>query len=183
MHRQALLTLLRQHQPIDTNEQKMTEATIAFVEQHPDCFDRSLLTGHVTGSAWVVSPDRQQIVLIHHRKLDRWFQPGGHADGDPDVARVALKEAEEETGLTDLKLVRSTGEQAPIFDVDVHTIPARKEVPEHRHYDIRFMVEADPKKAFVQNEETQDIQWVSLKKVNEYTQEESIVRMVKKMSR
>ncbi|QKZ14273.1 NUDIX hydrolase [Spirosoma sp. KUDC1026] len=183
MHRQALLTLLRQHQPIDTNEQEMTETTIAFVEQHPDCFDRILLTGHVTGSAWVVSPDRQQIVLIHHRKLDRWFQPGGHADGDPDVARVALKEAEEETGLTDLKLVRSTGEQAPIFDVDVHTIPARKEVPEHRHYDIRFMVEADPKKAFVQNEETQDIQWVSLKKVNEYTQEESIVRMIKKMSR
>lgn len=182
MHRQALLTLLRQHQPIDSHEQAMTEATIAFVEQHPDCFDRTLLIGHVTGSAWVVSPDRKQVVLIHHRKLDRWFQPGGHADGDPDVAQVALKEAEEETGLTNLHLVHPSGESAPVFDVDVHTIPARKEVPAHLHYDIRFLVEADPKKAFVQNEETQDIQWVFLGKVKEYTEEESITRMVKKMS-
>lgn len=182
MHRQALLTLLRQHQPIDSHEQAMTEATIAFVEQHPDCFERSLLIGHVTGSAWVVSPDRKQVVLIHHRKLDRWFQPGGHADGDPDVAQVALKEAEEETGLTNLHLVHPSDESAPIFDVDVHTIPARKEVPAHLHYDIRFLVEADPKKAFVQNEETQDIQWVFLGKVKEYTEEESITRMVKKMS-
>jgi 8-oxo-dGTP pyrophosphatase MutT (NUDIX family) len=182
MHRQVLLTLLRHYHPTDTHERAMTEATIAFVEHHPDCFERSLLIGHVTGSAWVVSPDRQQVVLIHHRKLDCWFQPGGHADGDPDVARVALKEAEEETGLTGLQLVHPVGKPAPIFDVDVHTIPARKDVPAHLHYDIRFMVEADPKKAFVQNEETQDIQWVLLEKITEYTDEQSIVRMVKKIS-
>jgi 8-oxo-dGTP pyrophosphatase MutT (NUDIX family) len=182
MHRQALLHLLHQHQPADPNEQAMTEATIAFVEQHPDCFERSLLIGHVTGSAWVVSPDRQQVVLIHHRKLDRWFQPGGHADGDSNVARVALKEAEEETGLTALKLIHPTDEPAPIFDVDVHTIPARREVPAHLHYDIRFLVEADPKKAFVKNEETQDIQWIFLDKLNDYTDEQSIARMVRKTS-
>jgi 8-oxo-dGTP pyrophosphatase MutT (NUDIX family) len=160
----------------------MTEATIAFVEQYPDCFDRTLLIGHVTGSAWVVSPDRKQVVLIHHRKLDRWFQPGGHADGDSDVARVALKEAQEETGLTDLRLVGPDGKPAPIFDVDVHEIPARKDVPAHLHYDIRFLVEADPKKVFVQNEETQDIQWISLTKIEYYTGEESIARMIRKMS-
>ena len=94
MYRQPLLQLLRQHQPTDPNEQAMTQATINFVEQHPDCFERSLLIGHITGSAWIVSPDQQQVLLIHHRKLDRWLQPGGHADGDPDVASVALREAQ-----------------------------------------------------------------------------------------
>ncbi len=149
MHRQPLLQLLYQHQPTDPLEQAMTQATIAFVAQHPDCFDRSLLIGHITGSAWIVSPDRQQTLLIHHRKLDRWLQPGGHADGDPDVAAVALREAQEETGLTSLRLVNPVGATHPeqevaIFDVDIHPIPARADVPEHLHYDIRFLLDSEP---------------------------------------
>lgn len=182
MHRWPLLTLLRQHMPADENERTMTEATIAFVEQHPDCFERSMLIGHVTGSAWVVSPDRQRVVLIHHRKLDRWLQPGGHADGDPDVAAVALREAEEETGLTGLKLIRQDEQLPGIFDVDVHTIPARGNVPQHWHYDVRFLVEANPKISFRQNGETKDIQWFSTKEAELLVDSESICRMLRKSS-
>ena len=175
MHRQPLLTLLRQHQPANPTEQAMTQATIAFVEQHPDCFERSLLSGHITGSAWILSPDHQHTLLIHHRKLDRWLQPGGHADGDPDVAAVALREAQEETGLLSVRLVSPA-----IFDVDIHPIPERNGVLEHLHYDIRFLLEADPNEPFGISEEIKNIRWFSLKSVVDNVNSESIFRMVRK---
>ena len=167
----------------------MTQATIDFVSQHPDCFDRALLIGHITGSAWIVSPDRQQTLLIHHRKLDRWLQPGGHADGDPDVAAVALREAQEETGLTTLALIalpgNNTGSEisqtVPIFDVDIHPIPARNEVPEHLHYDIRFLVEADPAEPLGFSHEINNIRWFPVETVFNYTDSESILRLIRKM--
>lgn len=178
MHRERLITLLQGHTPADATEQAMTQATIEFVRAYPDCFDRSLLIGHVTGSAWIVSPDREQVLLIHHRKLDRWLQPGGHADGDPDVASVALREAQEETGLTSLKIIGDG-----IFDVDIHEIPLRKGVPAHLHYDIRFLLEADPSEAFGDSDEITNIQWFSLKNVKIMDDSESILRMVRKNSK
>ncbi|NEU67341.1 NUDIX hydrolase [Spirosoma agri] len=175
MHRYHLLTLLRQHKPTDHSEQVMTKATIAFIEANPACFERSLLIGHVTGSAWIVSPDRQNAVLIHHRKLDRWFQPGGHADGDPVIAGVAFREAEEETGLKSLQFIHPE-----IFDVDVHLIPARGDVPEHLHYDIRFLLEADPHEPFILTDEVNAVRWLSMDEISRLTDSESILRMVRK---
>jgi len=182
MHRQPLLNLLRQHQPTDAHERAMTDATIAFVGQHPDCFKRSLLIGHITASALTVSPDRQRVVLIHHRKLNRWFQPGGHADGIPDVATVAMQEAREETGLTSLRFVHKLGQLSAVFDVDVHTIPARADVPEHLHYDIRFLLEADPAEPFRENHETIGIRWFSPETATQSADSESVARMIRKLS-
>lgn len=99
--------------------------------REPQAFLRSNLAGHFTGSAWLVSGDGQRALLMHHRKLNRWLQPGGHADGDTDLARVALREAEEESGLSELVV------EPDIFDLDRHRIPARGEEPEHWHYDAR----------------------------------------------
>ena len=175
MHRKPLLTLLHAYSPYNEHERHMWQQTITFVEDHPNCFERSLLTGHITGSAWIVSPDRQQVVLIHHRKLDRWLQPGGHADGDPDVAAVALREAQEETGLQSVKLLSPA-----IFDVDVHLIPAKGEVPAHYHYDIRFLFEADSSEAFQHTQETKDIKWVEIDKVPIFTDDLSVLRMIYK---
>ncbi|GAB3336412.1 NUDIX hydrolase [Larkinella ripae] len=172
MHRQALLDLLECHQPVDETEQNMLAQTIHFVKNHPDCFERQLKIGHVTGSAWIVSPDRRQVVLLHHAKLDRWFQPGGHADGDPDILGVARREAEEETGLPNVRVVSPA-----IFDVDVHTIPARGEEPEHLHYDIRFLLEADTGQPFIRTRETKGVRWVDVDKIAELTAEKSIIRM------
>src|SRR5579859_1374523 len=99
-------------------------------------FLREALEGHFTGSAWLVSADGERVLVTHHRKLGRWLQLGGHADGDSDLARVALREAEEESGLTGLSV------EPDVFDLDRHRIPARAQDPEHWHYDVRYVVRA-----------------------------------------
>jgi 8-oxo-dGTP pyrophosphatase MutT (NUDIX family) len=154
----------------------MRRELVEFVEAHENCFERSLQIGHVTGSAWIVDPDRTHTLLHHHGKLDRWLQLGGHADGDSDVRNVALREAREESGLTSVRPV-----SADIFDVDVHCIPARGAEPEHFHYDVRYLFEADRSEPLRITNESKDLQWVRLDRVEELTQEESILRMVRKM--
>ncbi|GAB3014179.1 hypothetical protein GCM10027185_06560 [Spirosoma pulveris] len=91
------------------------------------------------------------------------------------MAAVALREAQEETGLTSLNLLSNA-----IFDVDIHEIPARKEVPVHLHYDIRFLFEADPSEPFGNSDEITNIQWFSLKKAEQLVNEPSILRMLAK---
>lgn len=177
MHRNPVLNLLRAHlnQPLDPPEAEMTRATIAFVEAHADCLQRSQLEGHLTGSAWIVDASRRRTLLTHHRKLDKWLQLGGHADGDPDLLAVALREAREESGLTRLRPVSA----AP-FDVDRHRIPARRDEPEHWHFDLRFMIEADESEPLVVTSESKDLAWVDVAAVTSLNPEESMARMVRK---
>jgi 8-oxo-dGTP pyrophosphatase MutT (NUDIX family) len=175
MHRKKILELLNQHTGHDPNEQSMAQQTIDFVNTYTNCFDRELLIGHVTGSAWILDSSGQFVLLIHHRKLSRWFQPGGHCDGDSDVMAVALKEAIEETGASAIKAVNES-----IFDIDVHQIPERKGVPAHLHYDIRFLFTADKDSPLLINEESNDLAWVELDKVETLNNEESMIRMVRK---
>ena len=172
-----VLALLRAHaaRPLDANEAAMTAETIRFVEAHADCLLRSCRAGHLTGSAWVLDPARTRVLLTHHRKLDRWLQLGGHADGEPDLLAVALKEAREEGGITGLRVLA----QEP-FDVDQHWIPARGEVPGHWHFDLRFLIEADPAEAVVVSDESHDVAWVQLAEVVRLNPHESMQRMVRK---
>ncbi len=117
-------------------------------------FLRERLAGHFTGSAWLVSADGERVLLTHHRKLGRWLQLGGHADGERDLAQVALKEAEEESGLTALVL-----EDGELFDLDKHWIPARPDVPGHWHYDARYVVRALGSETFAVSEESLALAW------------------------
>jgi 8-oxo-dGTP pyrophosphatase MutT (NUDIX family) len=175
MKRNSLIALLDSYCPVDEHENDMYQDTVRFVTENPECFERTLEKGHVTASGWVVSPDKSAALLMHHRKLDRWFQPGGHCDGDPSVEDVARKEVWEETGVQDLELLKEG-----IFDVDVHQIPANKEFPAHYHYDIRFVFKADPSNALAINSESKDVQWIPVADVQDYNNSESIMRMVRK---
>lgn len=116
-------------------------------------FTRSREQGHFTGSAWLVSRDGQRVLLTHHRKLDRWLQLGGHADGDTRLDRVALREAGEESGLSGLQV------DSEIFDLDIHWIPERADVPGHWHYDVRHVVRATCDESFVVSDESHDLAW------------------------
>lgn len=177
MFRTAVLHLLTRHaeRDLDAHESAMTAEMIRFIHAHEDCLRRTQLAGHLTGSAWVVDPSRKKTLLTHHRKLDKWLQLGGHADDDPDLLAVALREAEEESGLTELRVV--SGE---LFDVDRHLIPARKNEPEHWHFDLRFMIEADPEEPLVVTHESKDLAWVPVDQVTTLNSEESMARMVRK---
>lgn len=148
---------------------------VNFAAAHADAASRELKIGHLTGSAWVVSADGRRVLLLHHRKLKRWLQPGGHADGDADLARVALREAQEETGLRDLAIERE------IFDLDRHRIPERGDEPEHWHYDVRFVVRARGDEDFVINDESHALAWRDVADVaGDVTMDESVRRMARK---
>lgn len=147
-----------------------------FLASEEDCFLRSHLARHFTASALILDRAGGHVLLLHHRKLDRWLQPGGHADGDPDLLGVALKEVEEETGL---KQVRPLWREP--FDLDIHVIPARKEVPEHDHYDVRYLLEGDRNEELVQNWESKGFQWLSLEEAGKWAEGESISRMLDKV--
>src|SRR5688572_18920037 len=159
----------------EARDHELAAVFVRFAAQHPDCLLRSCAPGHFTGSAWVVDAGRSRTLLTHHRKLDKWLQLGGHADGEADLLAVALREAQEESGL---KAVRAVS--AEIFDIDRHLIPARKDEPEHWHYDVRFLIEADPAEPLVVTSESKELAWVELAEVVRLNPEESMVRMVRK---
>ncbi len=125
----------------------------AFASAHEDALVRTCLSGHFTGSAFVVDADAERCLLLFHRKLQRWLQPGGHADGDANLAGVALREATEETGIEGLLI-----DPEPV-DLDIHEIPARSE-PAHRHLDVRFLVVAPRDAVVVGNHESEGLRWV-----------------------
>lgn len=177
-HRQPLLDLLEDYGNRYPDEAETVECYSRFLLANPDCFKRSLLIGHVTGSAMVLDQSGTRVLLTHHRKLHRWLQPGGHADGDHDVARVAMKEAEEESGLAKLEFVTDQ-----LLDVDIHEIPARGQEPAHYHYDCRFLLRSAGSDEFVVSAESHDLAWVEMSRITEYTDEESILRMISKIRR
>lgn len=137
----------------------------------PGALDRSTTPGHLTGSALVFNHDATQTLLMFHTKLQRWLQPGGHADGEANLARVALKEATEETGIEGLEIVD------PAIDLDIHNVAKAGSEPVW-HYDVRFIVFAPEGASPVGNHESQDIRWVSLDDLDEYGLDEGHHRMI-----
>lgn len=175
---QQVLYLLNQYDEQEPENGHSKALLISFAERHPDCCERTLAAGHFTGSCWLVSKDGRRVLLTHHKKLGRWLQLGGHADGDSDLARVALREAEEESGLTDLVV------EPEIFDLERHVIPARGSDPEHYHHDVRFVVQATGSEEFVVSEESHALAWRVIEElVDDVEAEESIRRMARKWSR
>ncbi len=173
------LTLLRQLENYNSSYTEENVFKNQFIEllQHADAFQRTHLPGHITGSAWIVDASKKMALLIHHAKLNRWLQPGGHADGDENVLRVALREAEEETGVKNFKILKEG-----IFDLDIHPIPNRKDFPAHLHYDIRFLVQANMDDELILSDESLNVAWISLDDLPSFTENNpSINRMMEKV--
>ena len=177
--RAALVESLRQLAPADQEEAEDRDRILHFVLGHSDPFDRGIVEGHLTGSAIVVSADEARVLLLHHRKLDRWLQPGGHANpGETTGEEVALREALEETGIEGLVLY--PGASRPL-DVDIHAIPARGDEPTHEHLDLRYLVAA-PRGAVLspQVEELRAIRWVRWDEVDSHGPDHGLRRALGK---
>ena len=186
MHRRPLLALLERYLDRFPEDAPRAAAIRRFVEAHVDCFERSCREGHVTGSAWIVSRDGSQALLVRHRRLGAWLQPGGHADGEADAAAVARREAAEESGLESLALLDwscdPSGAVLP-FDVDVHTIPARGDEPAHLHLDLRFLFVADRAEPLRPSSESEEVRWVTAPELAELSSEPGLLRMATKAAR
>lgn len=177
--RQPLLALLERYRAQHPGEEEMVARIRSLVEGHTDCFERTCLPGHITASSWILSPDRQSVLLTHHRKLDRWLQLGGHADGDSDVLQVALREAREESGMEHF----AVHDRSLPLDVDVHVIPARGVEPEHEHHDLRFLLFAQPGQSLQISAESKDLAWVPRDRLLGLEPDESVLRMARKAER
>ncbi len=176
-----LLNLLRDYQADDPAEQMFLQQTRDFVADHRDCCSRGNIQGHITASAWVLAPDRQAVLLTHHKKLQRWLQLGGHVEDDLSIQAAALREAREESGLHHLVFLSSQ-----LFDLDVHLIPARLTESPHYHYDLRFILQAEQSQ-FTLSDESDQLAWVSLSRLQALVAAQkldaSIARMLKKTLR
>ena len=159
------------------SEKEMRERMMEFIKTDPRCFENDNPNGHITASAWIFDPETQYVGLVFHKKLNKWLMPGGHSDGDPDTAAQALREAQEEFGGEGLVLSSEY-----IFDIDIHQLPEdlKRNVPPHLHYDVRFLIYGSSSIAPHLSDESQDVQWVALQDVPQYTTETSMLRMMKK---
>jgi ADP-ribose pyrophosphatase YjhB (NUDIX family) len=179
MNRDAILDLLSNHQPHDPTEAGFLEQTIAFVRQEADFTSRLNPAGHLTGSAWVVNPAQDAVLLIHHVNLQRWLQPGGHVeDGDASIQETAARETLEECDLASVELVSQA-----LYDLDVHPIPHRKGFPAHLHYDFRFLVRVPDEAAFAAQEgEVTEVRWFTTDEIRALQPGPSLLRMLTKLS-
>jgi 8-oxo-dGTP pyrophosphatase MutT (NUDIX family) len=172
--REALIELVTSHSPFDDMEREHTISTLEFLHKNKNCTSTDNLNGHITASAWVLSPHRTETLLTHHRKLNRWLQLGGHIDDDATIQEAAFREAVEESGIDSVHLIEDS-----IFDIDVHLIPARNEVADHYHYDIRFLFQAE-RTDFVISHESNELAWVKLTDIGNLISDESVLRMCRK---
>lgn len=180
--RRPLLALLARYEGVFPHEAAVAARIRRLVQTRRDCFARTCRPGHVTGSAWVLSADRTKALLLRHKKLGKWLQPGGHADDDPDVLRVAIREAEEESGLVGLRLL---GTPAPL-DLDVHAIPERRNAAgeliedAHEHHDVRWLLVAPGAARPVASDESHEVRWCTAAEIRRLTNEASVLRMLRK---
>lgn len=182
MYRRHLLDQLEQYIERYPEDRDRAAQIIEFVAAEPRCFLRSCVSGHVTGSAWVTSASRRHFLLTHHKKLNRWLQLGGHVDGEPEVFRAAVREAQEESGLDDLAIHMTDGRVLPL-DVDVHRIPANHSEAEHLHYDVRFLLIARIGAQPRANEESHEVRWFPVEEIGRLAGEESLMRLGRKACR
>lgn len=170
---------LRGYQPVDETEAGFVSRMIQLSRTEVACERVHFEPGHFTASAFVLSPDRQDVVLIHHKKLGIWVQPGGHVEpADADLMSAARREVLEEVGLGELELI--AGGSSPLFDVDIHLIPARKTDPAHEHFDVRFAFIAKTRD-LVHSEEVADLRWLPLAEIETLATDDSVLRAARKL--
>ena len=145
--------------------------TKSLIESQPLCFERTCFDdGHITGSAWIISPDQKQVLLTHHQRLGIWVQLGGHSDGSANTLDVAIREEQEESGIEVHPIRRQ------ILDIDIHRVPSTAVEPTHLHYDIRFALSAT-NWSYTVSEESFALRWVRFEDLSQLSSDPSLLRM------
>jgi 8-oxo-dGTP pyrophosphatase MutT (NUDIX family) len=179
MRLDSVRELLSGYGPANSAEASFVDRMLELCRAEGACERSHFAPGHFTASAFVLSPDRRDLVLIHHKKLGIWVQPGGHVEpNDEDLIGAARREVLEEVGLGELEPI--TNGASAVFDVDIHSIPARKADPAHEHFDVRFAFVAKTR-SLVHSDEVADLRWVPLPDVARMGTDDSVLRAVGKL--
>jgi len=194
---EQVITILEAHVGVDDKERADAQRIITLAREHSNIFSPLCEVGHITGSALVVHPPTKRVLLNHHRKFDRWMQFGGHMDNDLAPHVTALREAREETGLSDVWFVGTDPAaqpsqpaqrpgSAPVneiprpFDVDIHLVPQRQERPEHLHLDLRYLLATGRPADMAASSESIDVRWFRPDELDALNLEPGVWRMIRK---
>ncbi len=155
---------IARYRPYNEQEQADQQTMLRYMREHDDCFERSSIA-HMACSIWVVDPTLEQTLLVYHNIYDSWSWIGGHADGERDLAAVALRELAEETGVTHAALV-----DCGIYSLDVLTVDGHVKrgsyVSSHLHLNVTYLALADPAQALrVKPDENSGVRWVPIDEV------------------
>lgn len=179
---ESFINLLKDFSPFGEKETNDYNKLLKFFNENKfNAFNNDNYNdGHITGSAIVLDKNARKMLLIHHKKLNRWLQPGGHSDGSVDIIGTAKRELLEETG------IKNVTNENKIFDIDIHVFPVIEgKNPQHFHYDVRILFFGDSTENNSLNiKETNKIQWVELREIREYVDksEEGFKRVIEKLN-
>ncbi len=175
MKKVQLINLLQQYSSGYIEELNYKTRMLEVLNICDDCFERGCRVGHFTASSWLLDHQLRRVLLMHHVKLDRWLQLGGHCDGNYNVLSVAIKEAQEESGIKNI-----TALSDKIFDIDIHLTPQIKDDAPHYHFDIRFLLKVVETSQIVRNHEANALQWFDLHNDKLPVTDDSMQRMLVK---
>ena len=168
--------------PYNEQEGSDKELILEYINKFQGVLTRKNKMCHFTASNWIVNKDRTKVLMIYHNIYKSWAWTGGHADGDSDLLHVAIKEAEEETGINNLKLLSDGIYALQILTVDSH-IKRGKFVSSHLHLDCCFLLEAnEEEKLRIKKDENSGVKWVEIDKVTKLTNEEKMKPIYAKLN-
>lgn len=173
---QSARTAIGDYRPSDPRERGFQQRMLELLTLPAPTSRHAFVPGHLTASAFVLSPERDAVLLILHKKLKLWLQPGGHIEAaDASLGEAARREVAEEVGL---QLPASAA--GAVFDLDIHAIPGRKDEPAHEHFDVRFLFHS-PTLVIATNDEVIDARWAPLANIEQLTSDESVLRVARKL--
>lgn len=177
-----LRKIIEEFKPYNEQEENDKEMMLKYIDTFEDVLTRDNKMCHFVASNWIVNRDRSKVLMIHHNIYNSWAWTGGHADGDADLKQVALKEANEETGLENFKLLSDDIFSLEILTVDGH-VKRGKYVPSHLHLNVTFLIEADESEVIrIKEDENSDIKWVNIEEASIITNEEKMRPIYRKLN-
>lgn len=168
---------IQSFKPSNEQEEKDKIQFLKFLEED-NILSRENKVAHVTVSAFVLNKTHNKVLMAYHNIYDSWAWLGGHADGHPDLLEVALKEIEEESGLTDVSLIEKSIFSLEILTVDGH-VKRGEYVSSHLHLNVTYLFEGDDEAPLrVKEDENSKVGWIPLDKLDNYVSEEWILENV-----
>lgn len=173
---------IKEYKPINEQEERDKELILYSIEHFDDLLTRENTLCHMTSSCYIINKTHDKVLMIYHNIYKSWAWTGGHADGDSDFLHVALKEAQEETGLNNFKVLSDKTISLDVLNVPGH-IKKGKFVSPHLHLNVTYLLEAEENESLIVNEEeTSGVKWIPLDEIDKYSTEPDMITLYNKLN-